>query len=319
LTCLKKLFITILRITLHPDESTHPNRRYFYSHTPDAVLDSPMSYVTVMSKILIDILAALSVLMAGLLALVRYIESASAFFPSRSMAVSPSVMGLPWEDVYFKTKDHVTLNGWFFKDPHAKSTIIFAHGNCGNMSGRLLKIKFFYDLGLNVFIFDYRGYGKSKGKPTEAGIYLDAQAAFDYLQSQGHVNMKNIILYGASLGGAVVIDLATHRNAALLVVESSITNAQDMAKILYPFVPSFFIGLKFDSINKVRALKVFKFFIHSPDDEVVPFWVGQKLFEAAVEPKEFLKIHGGHNEGSMTVDPVAAQEFIRILKSIDLI
>ena len=93
--------------------------------------------------------------------------------------------------------------------------------------------------------------------------------------------MKNIILYGASIGGVVVIDLATHRNAALLVVESSITNAQDMARIIYPFVPSIFLSLKFDSINKVRTLKVPKLFIHSPDDEVVPYWVGQKLFEAA--------------------------------------
>ena len=131
--------------------------------------------------------------------------------------------------------------------------------------------------------------------------------------------MNNIILYGASIGGTVVIDLATHRNAALLVVESSITNAQDMAHIHYPFVPSFFLSLKFDSINKVKALSVPKLFIHSPDDEVVPYWVGQKLFEAAGGPKEFLKIHGGHNDGSITVDPPAAGEFIRILKSRGLI
>jgi len=103
------------------------------------------------------------------------------------------------------------------------------------------------------------------------------------------------------------------------VVESSITNAQDMAHIHYPFVPSFFLSLKFDSINKVKALSVPKLFIHSPDDEVVPYWVGQKLFEAAGGPKEFLKIHGGHNDGSITVDPPAAGEFIRILKSRGLI
>ena len=143
----------------------------------------------------------------------------------------------------------------FLKTRSANPLLIFAHGNAGNISDRLFKIKFFYDLGLNVFIFDYRGYGKSEGKPSEAGIYLDAQSAYDYLQSRGDVNMKNIILYGASLGGAVVIDLATHASAALLVVESSITNAQDMARIYYPFVPSFFLSLKFDSIDKVRALR----------------------------------------------------------------
>jgi len=272
-----------------------------------------------MAFLLIKILIFLALLMAGLFALVRYLESVGVFFPSRVLGLSPSVMGLDFDDVYFKTKDNVTLNGWFLKNPQALSTIIFAHGNAGNMSDRLFKIKFFYDLGLNVFIFDYRGYGKSEGKPSEAGIYLDAQGAYDYLQSQGRVSMNNIILYGASIGGVVVIDLATRRHAALLVVDSSITNARDMVKIFYPFLPSFFLSLKFDSINKVRALKVPKLFIHSPDDEVVPYWVGQKLFETAAEPKEFLEIHGGHNDGSLAVDPPAAGEFIRILKAKGLI
>ena len=258
-------------------------------------------------------------MVAGFWVLVRWVESVGVFFPSRVLGLSPSVMGLAFEDVYFKTRDRLALNGWFLKNPHAQSTIIFAHGNAGNMSDRLSKIKFFYDLGLNVFIFDYRGYGKSEGKPSEAGIYLDAQGAYDYLQSQGRVNMENIILYGASIGGAVMIDLARRRNAALLVVESSITNARDMAHIYYPFIPSFFLSLKFDSINKVKALSVPKLFIHSPQDEVVPYGVGQKLFEAAAGPKEFLNIHGGHNDGSMTVDPPAAGEFIRILKSKGLI
>ncbi len=231
----------------------------------------------------------------------------------------PSVIGLPWEDVYFKTRDHVTLNGWFFKNPHARSTIFFAHGNAGNMSDRLFRIKFFYDLGLNVFIFDYRGYGNSEGKPSEAGIYLDALGGYDYLLSRGDVNMNNIILYGASLGGTVVIDLATHREVALLVVESSFSNAVDMAHIHYPFIPSFFLSLKFDSLDKVRQLTVPKLFIHSIEDQVVPYWVGEKLFLAAGDPKEFLKIHGGHNDGAIITDPSAAGEFIRILKTKDLI
>jgi fermentation-respiration switch protein FrsA (DUF1100 family) len=272
-----------------------------------------------MFKILVYIIIFISMLSAGLLALVRYLETRGVFFPSRNMMINPSVMDLPWGDIYFKTKDGRTLNGWFFKKPHARSTLIFAHGNAGNISDRLFKIKFFYDLGLNVFIFDYRGYGKSEGKPSESGVYLDAQAAYDYLGSRGDLQMENIILYGASLGGAVVIDLATHRKAALLVVESSFSNAHDMAHILYPFVPSFFLSLKFDSIHKVRALSVAKLFIHSPDDKVVPFWVGKKLFEAAAEPKEFLEIHGGHNDGSITTNPSAAGEFIRLLKHKDLL
>ena len=272
-----------------------------------------------MSKILLDLLVFLSMLIAGLWALVRYLETMAVFFPSRSMVVSPSVIDLPWEDVYFKAKDGVTLNAWFVKKSNASSTLIFAHGNAGNISDRLFKIKFFHDLGLNVFIFDYRGYGKSDGKPSEAGVYLDAQAAYDYLQARGDVDMGRIILYGASIGGVVMIDLATQRDAALLVVEASITNAADMGKIFYPFLPVFFLSLKFDSLRKVRSLHVPKLFIHSPDDELVPYWVGRKLFEAALGPKEFLKIHGGHNDGSITVDPSAAGEFIRILKTKGLI
>ena len=261
----------------------------------------------------------LVVVIAGFFVLERYLESVGVFFPSHEMSATPSMMDLPWEDIYFITKDNITLNGWLFKNPQAVSTVIFAHGNAGNMSDRLLKIKFFYDLGLNVFIFDYRGYGKSQGRPSEAGIYLDAQSAYDYLQSRGDLNMKNIILYGASLGGTVVIDLACHRNVALLVVESSFSNALDMARIFYPFVPLIFLSLKFNSIDKVGRLSVPKLFIHSPEDQVVPFWVGQKLFEAAAEPKEFLKIHGGHNDGSITVESSAAAEFIKTLKNKELI
>jgi fermentation-respiration switch protein FrsA (DUF1100 family) len=272
-----------------------------------------------MSKILIDIFLLFSLMLAGLFALVRYIEAFSVFFPSRELAVSPSLLGLPWEEIYFKTRDNVAVNGWFFNNPQARSTLLFAHGNAGNMSDRLLKVKFFYDMGLNVFIFDYRGYGKSAGTPSEKGVYLDAQGAWDYLDARKDVDMNKIILYGASLGGAVVIDLATRRTAAMLVVESSITNARDMAGTYYPFLPGFFLSLKFNSIDKVRKLNIPKLFIHSPQDQVVPYWIGQKLFEAATEPKEFLKTHGGHNDGSITTEPRAAAEFMRILKAKDLI
>jgi len=272
-----------------------------------------------MPQIFIDILIALSVLLTLFFVLVRYLESAGVFFPSHDMSVSPIILDLPWEDIYLQTNNGVKINAWLFKNPLAKSTLIFAHGNAGNMSDRLLMIKVFYDFGLNVLIFDYRGYGKSEGRPSESGIYLDAQGAYDYLQSRNDIDMNNIILYGASLGGAVVVDLATCRKAALLVVESSITNARDMARIFYPFVPMFFLSLKFDSISKVKAITIPKLFIHSPEDQVVPYWVGQKLFEAAAQPKEFLMIHGGHNDGSITVEPSAAGEFLKILKNKDLI
>jgi uncharacterized protein len=267
----------------------------------------------------LDMLIILILAVAGFFALVRHLESAGVFFPSREVTVDPSDLGLAWEDVYFKAKANGLLNGWFLKNPKARSTLLYAHGNAGNIGDRISKIKFFYDLGLNVFIFDYRGYGRSQGRPTEAGLYWDAQGAYDYLQSRGDVNMAKIILYGVSLGGAVVIDLALVRKAVLLVVESSFTSARDMARIHYPFIPFFIIRLKFNSIDKVKHVNVPKLFMHSPEDEVVPFWVGEKLFKAASAPKQFLKIHGGHNDGSLGQGSAAAAEFVRALKTMDLI
>ncbi len=265
------------------------------------------------------LLIAIVVVIMGFVVLVRYLEKTGVFFPSRSITFNPSSMDLPWEDVYFKTRDNITLNGWLIKNPKAKSTVLFAHGNAGNISGRLFKINFFYELGLNVFVFDYRGYGKSQGVPSEQGIYVDAQAAYDYLQSRGDIDMQCIILYGASLGGIVVTDLATQRNAALLVVESSITSAADMARIHYPYVPRFLMSLKFNSLGKVKVLNIPKVFIHSPEDDVVPYWMGRKLFEEAKEPKEFLQTQGGHNEGSMAQEPLVVQSFVQILKQKDLL
>jgi len=272
-----------------------------------------------MSPIMFDLTIFLLMFVAAFAFLVRYLETVGVFFPSRHMPLNPSQLELPWEDVYFHARDGVKLNGWFLKNPEARSTLLFAHGNAGNISDRILKVRFFYELGLNVFIFDYRGYGKSDGKPSESGIYLDARAAYEYLQSRADIKMQNLIFYGASLGGVVVVDLATHHNCALLVVESSITNAADMAGIHYPFVPAFLLSLRFDSLDKVKRLKMFKLFIHSPEDEVVPYWVGKKLFEAACEPKQFLEVNGGHNDGSITAEPQAANEFEEILIAKGLI
>jgi uncharacterized protein len=238
----------------------------------------------------------------AMLFLVRYLERTGVFFPGKNVFANPSQIGLSFEDQFVTTSDNVKINLWFLKNPHAKSTIIFAHGNAGTMGDRLMKVKYFYDLGLNVLIFDYRGYGKSEGHPTEQGIYCDAQAAYDYLKTRSDVDMNKIIVYGASLGGIAAVDLAVHRPIAALIVDSSITSARETAKIFYPYVPSFFMQLKFDSINKVKKITIPKLFLHSPDDRTVPYSMGQKLFAAAAEPKEFITSSGGHNEVQIVSD-----------------
>ena len=228
---------------------------------------------------------------------VRYIESQSIFYPSREIEITPSDIGLTYEDVFFPASDNVMINGWFIKHPDASSTLIFFHGNAGNISHRLEKIKIFYELGLNVFIVDYRGYGKSHGKPTENGLYKDAVGAFDYIVSREDIDTEKIIVYGTSLGGVVAIDLAAHRLPSCLIVDSTFTSAADMCGTIYPFIPTFLLTTKMDSVSKVGSIKIPKLFIHSVDDEIIPFKVGKKLFDASAYPKEFLQIEGGHNTG----------------------
>jgi uncharacterized protein len=228
---------------------------------------------------------------------VRFLENRTLFVPAKEILSDPSHIGIDFEDITFHTKDGMALNGWLIKAPGATSTLIFCHGNAGNIGDRLAKIKFFHDVGVNNFIFDYRGYGNSKGTPSESRMYVDAQAAYDYLLSREDIDKEKIILYGASLGGAAAIDLATRRKIAAIIIDSSFTNASDMAKRIFPFLPKALIQLKLDNVSKIKAIKVPKLFFHSKDDDIVPYELGRKLYEAADEPKLFIDLIGDHNDG----------------------
>ncbi|MFZ5800065.1 MAG: alpha/beta hydrolase [Candidatus Omnitrophota bacterium] len=214
----------------------------------------------------------------------------------REIEIAPKAVGLDYEEVYFRAADKVLLNGWLIKHPKAAATVIFFHGNAGNISHRLDKLRFFYDLGLNVFIIDYRGYGKSQGRPDEEGIYRDSRAAYDYLSGRSDFAGK-MIVYGESLGGAAAVDLAVSRRPSALIIDSAFSSAKDMAKAVFPLLPAFLVQSKFNSLEKVKKITIPKLFIHSANDEIVPFAQAEKLFKAAAEPKEFLKITGGHNSG----------------------
>jgi uncharacterized protein len=229
--------------------------------------------------------------------LVKYLERVSVFFPSREMVLTPKDILLDHENVFFKTSDEVVLHGWFVPHVQPRGTVLFFHGNAGNISHRLSKISLFHRLGLNVFIINYRGYGQSKGQPTEQGIYKDAVAAFDYLTKRPDIDRRRLLVYGESLGGVVAIDLATQRPVAGLIIDSSFSSAADMAKTIYPFVPSFLLSIQMDSLSKVASLDMPKVFFHSRADDIVPFALGVKLFEAARRPKELVELTGGHNTG----------------------
>lgn len=228
----------------------------------------------------------------------KYFQRNSVYFPIREIEVTPKDIGLEYEDIFFKTSDGVVLNGWFISTPQSKATLIFCHGNGGNISHRLESINNFHKIGFNVFIFDYRGYGKSKGTVSEEGTYLDAVAAYNYVASRQDVAKDKTIAFGRSLGGVIAIELAIRTKVALLICESSFVSIMDMAKQIYKVrIPGCFLAYRYDALSKIRNVIVPKLIIHSQDDEIVPFFHGERLFQAAKKPKEFYTLRGGHNNG----------------------
>ena len=234
-----------------------------------------------------------------LIGYVRYIESHAIFYPMKGIDLTPKYLDLAFEDIYLTTADNFKINGWFIPADKARYTVLFFHGNAGNLSHRLEKIMIMHQMRLNVFIIDYRGYGRSQGKPTEAGMYLDARCAYDYLVDKRKLSPEQIILYGESLGNGAVVHLAAESKVAALVIESGFSRGRDVAKSVYWFVPNFFFSNSFDSLTKIKKVSAPKLFIHSRNDEIVPLRLSKKLYAAAGEPKEFCEIIGSHNTAYM--------------------
>ena len=240
---------------------------------------------------------AIAIALLLIWACMRYLERRSIYYPARKLESTPAAVGLDYEDVFFEASDGIRLNGWFIPARGAEALLLFCHGNAGNISHRLEIIEIFNKIGLNVFIFDYRGYGKSEGRPSEKGTYLDAMAAYDYLISR---QTHPIVIYGKSLGAVIAVDLAQKVKAAALIIESAFTSTLDMASEIYPFLPvRFMVRMKYGALSKIKNIDVPKLIIHSKDDEIIPFRHGQRLFEAANEPKEFYQMRGGHNEATL--------------------
>jgi len=229
-------------------------------------------------------------------------QSRLIYYPQRDIITTPDQIGLSYEAVAFEAADGVRLSGWFVPaEGPPRGVILFCHGNAGNISHRLESIRLFHGLGLSTFIFDYRGYGQSEGKPTERGTYLDAEAAWRYLVQERQVAPTEIIVFGRSLGGAIAAWLAQDHTPGALIVESTFTSVPDMASHLYPFLPARLLSrFDYNAIDYVRKTHCPVLIVHSRDDEMIPFGHGRRLFEAADEPKAFLEITGTHNEGFVT-------------------
>jgi uncharacterized protein len=220
------------------------------------------------------------------------------FSPVREIAATPEYIGLQFEDIILRAKDNVNISAWYIPAAQERAVILFCHGNAGNNSHRLDSIRIFHDLNLSVFIFDYRGYGKSEGSPTEEGTYLDAEAALDFLIEVKHVPSEKIVVFGRSLGGAVAAEVALRRRVGALIIESGFTSVPELGGTYFPFLPIRLLSrYSYATENKVSKINVPKLFIHSPHDEIIPFKYGKALYENASLPKEFLEIRGDHNNG----------------------
>ena len=220
--------------------------------------------------------------------------------PTRQIELTPGDIGLDFESVTLDTSDNEQLHAWFVPADLARGTLLFCHGNAGNISHRLESIRLFHELGLSVLIFDYRGYGQSSGKPTETGTYRDAGAAWQYLVEQRGIPPQRIILFGRSLGASIAAELASRQAAAGVILESAFTSVPDVAAKFYPWLPVRWMSrYQYNTLKKLADIHSPVLIVHSRDDEIIPYTHGENLFAAASEPKQFLQLRGGHNDGFM--------------------
>lgn len=222
-------------------------------------------------------------------------------YPSRELSTTPAQIGLEFESVTLAASDGVRLHGWFLPHEEPRATLLFFHGNAGNISHRLDSLAMFHQLGLSVLIIDYRGYGRSGGEPSEEGIYRDAEAAWHHLTLERQIAADRILLFGRSLGGAVAGYLASQQEALGVMLESTFTSAPDLASDLYPWLPARWLTrFDYDTRSRLSAIGMPLMVIHSKQDEIIPFSHAEALYKGATTPKRFLQLDGSHNHGFLT-------------------
>jgi len=234
----------------------------------------------------------------GLGFILYYKQATFLYKPVRPVPYTPEEISIQFEDIVLKSEDGLKLNGWYVPAENSEFTVLFCHGNGGNLMHRLDSINLLYNLGVSCFVFDYRGYGNSQGKPSEEGTYLDANAAYRWLTETRKTPPETIILFGRSLGGSIAAQLASTVDAAGLIIESTFTSYADIGQRFYPYMPvRWFARFSYRTIDYIREVHYPVMIIHSQNDEVIPFEFGLELYEAANEPKEFIEIFGSHNDG----------------------
>ena len=237
----------------------------------------------------------------GICLLMLVFQSHLLYHPLREIECTPERVGLAYEEVTLRTTDGLHLAAWYVPADAARGTVLFCHGNAGNMSHRVGTLQILNRLRMNVLLFDYRGYGASEGRASEAGTYRDAETAWRHVVEQRGVAPGEIIIHGRSLGGAVAAELAERHPPRALILESTFTSVPDVGRGMFPWLPVRLLArLRYDTLERIVRIRCPKLIIHSRDDGLIPFEHGQHLFEAAPDPKTFLEIHGRHADGFLT-------------------
>ena len=247
-------------------------------------------------KVLLGIAGAYLVLVA----VVWAVQDQLIYYPNmgREIATTPAAHGVPYDDFTISTDDGEKLNVWWIPAANPRGAVALFHGNAGNISHRVDYALMFREIGYSTLLVEYRGYGKSSGRPSEEGMYRDADAAWRWLTQSRGIPEKNVVLFGESLGGGVASRLAAHHAPKALVLASTFTSAADLGAEIYGFLPVRLISrFKYATIDRLREVRSPVLVLHSPDDEIIPYSHGRRLYEAANEPKAFVDLSGSHNSG----------------------
>jgi len=232
--------------------------------------------------------------------------------PTRELRASPADIGLPYENVWLHTDDGLQLHAWYVPAEGERAAVLYFHGNSGNISQRLDTVRIFHNLKLSVLLFDYRGFGRSEGRPSEEGTHRDALAAWNYLAQQRRVAPQRLVLLGRSLGASMAAWLASQRPAAALVVESTFTSVPDLAAEFFWWLPARRLArFRYATRDYLTAVHCPVLVAHSPEDEIIPYRHGEALFAAAAEPKQWLRLRGNHEDGFL----LSGEHYVRGLDS----
>lgn len=234
----------------------------------------------------------------GLGALLYFFQDRLVYAPTASRIDTPASLGLPYREVALTSADGLRLSAWLVEAPAGRGTVLFCHGNYGNISHLLDPIRVFHSLGFAILVFDYRGYGQSEGRPSEEGTYLDAEAAWDFLVREEGVDPARLVICGRSLGGPIAARLARQHPPGALLLESTFTSLPELGNRRYPFFPVRRLArYTYETLGQLSGINCPVLVVHSREDGLIPFAQGRELYAAANPPKEFLEISGGHGNG----------------------